>query len=300
MKSLYEAITERIVEDLKRGVVPWRKPWCSSENGQIVSHATGHGYSLLNSMLLDRPGEYLTFNQAVKEGGHVKKGAKSRQVFFFKQYPVKIGYTDDDGEKAEITATVPLLRQFRIFHIDDCEGIAPKYEARWKGGIPIRENGSDEEAERVAAEYVAREGIDVIHDGDRACYSPATDSVRIPKAGNFAGDAHYYSALFHELTHSTGAPKRLNRDLGGSFGSSDYAREELVAEIGSAFICGRLGLDTKGSRKNETAYIASWLEFLAKDPKAIVWAANRAEKAAKFIFGEKLNYENADDAKETK
>lgn len=255
MKKQFDNILARIMEDLDKGVVPWRKPWCHSPEG-IVSHATGHQYSLLNCMLLDGPGEYLTFNQARKEGGHVKKGAKSRRVFFYK--PMQVKEKTEDGEEEGVLRTIPVLQQFNVFHIDDCEG--------------------------VEAKYIGREGIAVSHEGGRAFYSPANDSVTLPKAGEFIDDPHYYSTLFHELAHSTGAPGRLDRDMNGRFGDSSYAREELVAEITAAFVCGRLGLGTDDTVANSAAYIGHWKKALAKDPGAIVWAASRAEKAAKFIM----------------
>lgn len=281
MKKQYEEILTRITADLEKGIVPWEKPWCLRGEG-IVSHSTGHGYSLLNCMLLDRPGEYLTFAQAKKEGGMVKKGAKSSAIFFYRQIAIR---KDEDGKEPEEPKTVPYLEKFRVFHIDDCEGIEPKYADRWKDVKETRENGSDEDAERVARGYMEREGIRIFHGGDRACYSPATDSVTLPKAGHFADDASYYATLFHELGHSTGAPERLDRKIRNTFGNSLYAREELVAEICSAFVTGRLGLDTGRTRRNAAAYIQDWKRKLSDDPAAIVWAASRAEKAANLILG---------------
>ena len=179
MKDLYSEITNGIIEQLEQGVIPWKKPWTGVNSGAI-SHATGRAYSLLNQMLLARPGEYITFNQCKQEGGKVKKGAKSKIVVFWKVLPRE--KKDADGniitnaDGKPIIEGLPVLRYFQVFHIDDCEGIAPK----WENKLPAVAS-PDERAENVLMDYVRRENIrleNVI--GDRAYYSPSRDLIRLP------------------------------------------------------------------------------------------------------------------------
>lgn len=287
MKDLYSEITNGIIEQLEQGVIPWKKPWTGVSSGAI-SHATGRAYSLLNQMLLSCPGEYVTFNQCKQEGGKVKKGAKSKIVVFWKVLPRE--KKDADGniitnaDGKPIIEGLPVLRYFQVFHIDDCEGIAPK----WENKLPAVAS-PDERAENVLMDYVRRENIrleNVI--GDKAYYSPSCDLIRLPIMEQFDSTAEYYSTAYHEATHSTGHATRLNRFTGdaaaAAFGSESYSKEELVAEIGSACCLHELGLETPSSFKNSAAYIQSWLRVLKDDKRMIISAAARAEKAVKLIF----------------
>lgn len=287
MKDLYTEITNNIIAQLEQGIIPWRKPWTGVRTGAI-SHATGRAYSLLNQMLLAKPGEYITWNQCKAEGGSVKKGAKAKTVVFWKVLTRE--KTDDDG--AIITDTngrpvlegLPVLRYFQVFHIDDCDGISPK----WANKLPAVA-AADERAENVLMDYVRRENIsfeNVI--GDKAYYAPDLDLIRLPIMEQFGSTAEYYSTAYHEATHSTGHRTRLNRFDGSAaaaaFGSESYSKEELVAEIGSACSLHELGLETPDSFRNSAAYIQSWLRVLKDDKRLIISAAARAEKAVKLIF----------------
>lgn len=280
-------VTDRIVEMLNQGIIPWRKPWhgekASAEN-TAISYTSRRAYSLINQWLLGNvPGEYLTFNEVKKLGGSIKKGAKSKMVVFYTKAEYK--RKNDAGE--EEVVVYPLLRYYNIFHIKDTEGIKSKV----KPDEVIEAPATDNCADIVIADYIAREGIKLQADkhSDRAFYRPATDEVVVPMASQYNDIAEYYSTLFHELTHSTLKASRCNRESDNAvahFGDDNYSREELVAEIGSAMLCSRLGVSIEKAFKNSVAYIQGWLKSLKNDPKMILWAAGRAEKAAKYIMNE--------------
>ena len=272
--DIYSEITNRIVSEMEKGVIPWQKPWIAS--GQCVSYATGKPYSLLNQMILGKPGEYLTFNECRKAGGFIRKGEKASIVVFWKWIETE---DEETGEKKE----VPFLRYYNVFHISQCENIKPKRET-----IPAEHADADLTAERLIQAYTAREGVRLHHsEGDRAFYRPADDSITVPTMKQFISTAEYYSTIFHELTHSTGHSRRLNRlDRTAHFGSEEYSKEELVAEIGAAALVNHAGLETVSSFRNSTAYIQNWLTVLKNDKRFIVSAAGKAEKAVNMILGE--------------
>ena len=287
MKDLYTEIANGIIDQLEKGVIPWRKPWTGVSTGAI-SHATGRAYSLLNQMLLGKPGEYVTFNQCKQEGGSVKKGAKAKTVVFWKVLPREKkgadGQTVTDADGKPVVEGVPVIRYFQVFHIDDCEGISPKWEKK----LPAVAS-PDERAESVLMDYVRRENIRLEHVlSDRAYYSPSSDLIHLPTMEQFTSTAEYYGTAYHEATHSTGHATRLNRFETGSaaaaFGSENYSKEELVAEIGAACCLHELGIDTPSSFRNSAAYIQSWLRVLKDDKRMIISAAARAEKAVKMIL----------------
>lgn len=297
--NIYNQITEAIVKQLEAGIVPWHKPWIGGTHAGCISHTNGHPYSELNQMLLGwRAGEWLTYNQIQAEGGRVKKGEKSSLVVFWRwvQKVEKVAVCDNNGDQLdgaqgvrdEIVGTYPILKGYQVFHIDQTEGIKPKYENK-----PVEfEHTPVEQAEQVIEQYVARESLKLnICNSDRAFYSPIGDYVQVPERAQYKESEEYYSTLFHELTHSTGHAKRLAREgiVGICFhGDMTYAKEELVAELGAAFMCNNLGIDSAKAFNNSAAYIQSWLRALKNDTKMIVSAAAKAEKAVKFILtGEK-------------
>ena len=274
--DIYAEVTSRIIAEMEKGVIPWKKPWISS--GKCISHATGKPYSLLNQMLLGRPGEYVTFNQCQQAGGRIKKGAKSQMVVFWKWIEQE---DEETGEKKE----VPFLRYFNVFHIDQCEGLTAKYVQ------PLPELPEDlpetKIAEEVIYEYLSREGVKLAHEqGDRAFYRPSTDEVVLPIRKQFTSAAEYFSTAFHELVHSTGHKTRLDRlEKTAFFGTEAYSKEELIAEIGAAALVNHSGLETAHTLKNSAAYIRNWLTVLKNDKRFIVSAAGKAEKAVHLILG---------------
>ena len=286
--DIYAAITERIIAELENGEIPWEKPWVGKKYGAI-SYATGRAYSLLNQILLGKPGEYLTFKQIEAAGGKIKKGAKSRMVVFWKflQKTVDDGHggakLGSDGEP--LVENIPFLRYYNVFHIDDTEGIKPKQPDE----IPLADIKPLDEAEKVLNDYWTREGIKVEHvkGSDRAFYRPSEDMIHLPLIGQFKTAEAYYDTAFHESVHSTGNAKRLNRLATGAaaaFGGESYSKEELVAEIGACSIMHELGLETDKTFRNTAAYVQSWLKALRDDKRMIVSAAGKAEKAVDYIF----------------
>ena len=284
--NLYAQVTEQIVKQLENGIVPWQKPWTCNGILGCISHTNGKPYSLLNQWLLEnRAGEWLTYKQIQAEGGCVKAGEKAHIVVFWKYLDKIEKVMDENGnEVEEIVGRIPYLKSYPVFHIDQTEGIVAKYEVKQDEN----QNEPIESAEKVAGEYISREGLKFESvQSDRAFYRPSTDSVTIPMIAQFKVVEEYYSTLFHELTHSTGHAKRLNRDGVAKvnfFGDEGYSKEELVAEIGAAFICQTLGLDCTKAFDNSVAYIQSWLKVLKNDTKMIVAAAAKAEQAVKFIL----------------
>ena len=291
--NVYQMVTDRIIAELERGIIPWHKPWSGAglADGGAVNYVSRKPYSMLNQMLLGREGEYLTFKQIKDLKGNVKKGAKSQMVVFFTMISQsKQKKQDDNGNEIEVTKVreylIPVLKYYRVFHIDDCEGI----ETKIKVDEPIETTQPIEVADNIINGYLSREKkLKFQNDkpSNRAYYSPLQDMVVVPMLSQYQEAEEYYSTTFHELTHSTIPPYRCDRKAENDhafFGNEDYSREELVAELGSAMICNAIGLDCEKAFKNSVAYIQSWLKALKNDNKMIVWAASRSEKAAKYIM----------------
>ena len=287
----YQMVTDRIVALLEQGLKPWAQPWTSAV-ALAWSGNNGRAYSLLNQMLLADPekkyktiddlfedvrGEWVTFKQAQERGGCVRKGEKGRKVVFFKMMQKEKENPDDPDE------VFPFLTAYTVFHIRQCDGITQKYHT---DGDKLYDFAEDATAESVAHDYISREGITYNPvKGNRAYYSPVLDTVVTPLPEQFADSNEYYSALFHELTHSTGHKTRLDRlDTCAAFGDDVYSTEELVAEIGSASIMATLGLESASTLTASAAYIKNWLTALKNDKRMIVKAASRAEKAVKMIL----------------
>ena len=294
-KNLYSEITDRIIAQLEKGTIPWHKPWIIRGDGVgIVSHSTGKGYSLLNAMLLEEEGEYATFNQIKAEGGNVKKGAKAKPIYFWKQLAVKV--TDEKGKAVlgkdgkPLMKKIPLLKYYSVFNIlTDAENIKPKYYDP-KGKEKEKKESEKlkvKKAEKVSGDYLKREKLPLENRMvDKAYYQPSCDYVQVPPITTFKHTEQYYSTLFHELTHSTGAEKRLDRKTLKNYNTDKSVRatEELIAEIGAATSLMMLGIDTDKSVLDSASYIKSWLQFLKNDPKMVVAAAGKAEKAVDMIW----------------
>lgn len=292
--NLYSQITNEIVKQLEAGIVPWQKPWQNGTFMGCVSRTSGKPYSLLNQWLLNyRSGEYLTYKQIQAEGGRVKAGEKANIVVFwhFVEKTELEAVCDENGDEIEtrevITSRYPVLKSYHVFHIDQCEGIEPKFnnEAKMNEHEPI------EVADEIVKEYVEREGLKLeIKNTGRAFYMPLADRVEVPELAQYEVKEEFYSTLFHELTHSTGHAKRLNRDTLtrlAAFGDETYSKEELVAEIGAAFACQMVGIDCEKAFKNSVAYIQGWLRALKGDNKLVIAAAAKAEQAVNYIMNGK-------------
>lgn len=255
------------------------------------SFSTGKNYRGINVFLLAMTSwakgyesdYWATFNQVTKNKGKVKKGEKSTLVVFWKQA------TTRDKESGE-EITIPVLRHYNVFNAEQCEGVvAPDQQTNEEVSepfVPI------EEADRIVTSYAG--GPLVMHAGSAAMYLPSTDTVRIAAPDRFETRESYYATLFHELAHSTGHKSRLNRDLGekvSPFGSRDYSKEELVAEMGSAFLCAASGISPP-TIEQSAAYIDGWRKKLKDDKKLVVQAAGQGQRAADHILG--VSFDHSD------
>ena len=277
-KDVYEMVTDRIIEQLEQGVIPWEKPWGGVIDG-AYNRISKRPYSLLNQMLLQHSGEYATFKQWSELGGHIRKGEKSEIVVFWKLQP----YEDENADGEKIIKQIPLLRYYNVFHVSQVDGVEPKE-------IDLNEFEPIEEAERIKTEYMTREHLRILEKlTDKAFYSPAFDYIQVPCKEQYRNVEEFYSTLFHEMVHSTGYKTRLDREDVKDcmyFGSENYSKEELTAELGSAFLVNLLGIETKNSFRNSSAYIQGWLRKLRGDKKFIISASSKAEKAVKYILNE--------------
>ena len=284
MSKVYAIVTERILSALAKGVIPWKQQWRNGVGiaaGAPVSLSTKRAYRGVNALMLSpvvtgyESPWWGTFNQIKERGGMVRKGEKASPCIFWKMNRVK------DGDKEK---TIPFLLYYSVFNAQQCEGLELPKADNGREFVPI------DRCESVVADYVARSGVRVHEDGNgRAFYRPSTDSVHMPVRGAFVTDEAWYSVLTHELAHSSGHPTRLARDLSGGYGSKAYAREELTAEIASAFLCAELGIDTPAIADNEAAYVANWMKVLREDDRAVVVAAGAAQRAADLVMGRVAN-----------
>lgn len=283
MASVEEVITNKIIDLLEKGTVPWRKPWAGGEMPKNLVNKKE--YRGINTFILSAMGfrspYWLSFKQTKVLGGSVKKGEHGTPVIFWKWLTV------EDKDRPGHTKEIPLLRYYTVFNVDQIEDLSP-------AKIPALSNEFNENEKLERCEYLLfnmPNKPEIRHKEQRAYYSPLADFVNMPNIESFVGSAEYYSTLFHELIHSTGHEKRLNRKgVSGSdgewsaFGSTPYAKEELVAEMGAAFLCGYCQIENN-TVDNSAAYIASWLQKLRNDKKMVVYAAASAQKAADYIRG---------------
>jgi len=271
--KVYSMITDKIVKALESGTVPWHKPWIGGEHKNMRSGASYRG---INPMMLSLAGRstslWLSYKQAKSLGGQVRKGEAGTCVVFWKF----IEKRDNPEER------FPLLRYYSVFNLDQIDGIP----------VPVvedRKNDPIAEAEKLLREIPFPPTFEV---GDRAYYIPSKDTVVVPSIECFLSSGGYYSTLFHELTHSTMHESRCNRDAGGHFfGSQDYSKEELIAEIGACYLCHFAGIE--GTFDNSAAYIKNWLSALRNDPKFIIMASSGAQKAVDYIKNVKWENKNA-------
>lgn len=279
--AVYAAVTDRVLAVLSRGVVPWRKPW-HVLSGAPANALTKRAYRGVNLLLLGlapyRDHRWLTYRQALELGGHVRKGERSTEVIFWK--PLE---TPREGEETgEPRRRVPLLRTYSVFNAEQCDDLRL---------TSVSEDRAARRHERIPrAESVLPHMPDpprVREDPKCAWYAPGDDLVGLPPIDAFNTADAYYATLFHELGHATGHEKRLARPgvaETARFGSEDYSREELVAELASAFVCAAIGLDNS-LVENSAAYVAGWLKALRGDVRAVVVAAGQAQRAAEWILG---------------
>lgn len=273
--NIYELITNKIIEELEKGAIPWQKPWTGIQSG-ARSWVTGKAYSLINQFLLP-PGEYLTYQQAKNSGGQVRKGEKGHIVVFWKPLQIK----EEDKEGNSTTKTIPFLRYYNVFEISQCDGLKHKWQDK------KRTNETVKTAENIINQYLNNNTqLKIIHQKqDKAYYSPLKDEIHLPLLEQFNSTADYYNTKFRELVHSTGHKSRLNRiEKTASFGDKEYSKEELVAEIGAAMLMNITNTETPKNFKNSASYINGWLQVLKNDKKLIVSASSKAQKAIDYIL----------------
>jgi antirestriction protein ArdC len=277
MPTVPEIITENVIKQLERGVAPWRKPWSTSIPRNLISKKSYRG---LNVFMLATQGYgspyWLTFNQAKQLGAHVRQGEKSTLVSFWKFNE----YAKENGKTGELeNKTSVLLRYYRVFNVEQCDGLRPLYGDDRKPVNPIA--GCESIADRMPNPRR-------IERHSQAFYRPSADMVGMPSRNCFESPEAYYSTLFHELTHSTGHKSRLNRfeesTTDHQFGSESYSKEELVAEMGAAMLAGTAGIShvTLG---NSASYLQTWITRLKSDSRLIISAASHAQKATDHILG---------------
>ncbi len=277
--KIYEIVNQQIIDQLEQGNIPWRMPWKTQFPQNYI---TKREYQSINFFLLGliqmlKEYEYpywMTFKQASEQGGRIKKGEAGAPIVFYKTLEFKT--KDIDPKTGEnIIKKIPLLRYYKVWNIAQIEGIEVKEEEKVFNGI--------KEAEEIIMNY--KDKPEIRQGGDRAFWNVKEDYISIPKKTAFTSEEEYYSTLFHEFVHSTAHEKRLNREIantGFHFGDENYSKEELVAELGNAYLCAKTGILQK-TIKNSGAYINGWLKKLKEDKTILVSASAKAQKAVNYI-----------------
>jgi antirestriction protein ArdC len=280
-RDLYAEVSARIIAELEAGAAPWVKPWSATPGANTPCNAVSNRpYSGCNVVLLwmsqsagYRTPRFLTFKQALELGGNVRKGEHGTKVYFVKQLQVR----DEGADDSSSTRVIPMMREYTVFNVDQCENLPDSINT----GKPMRVRNSDMRDD-LADAFLHSTGADIREGHGEACYIPSQDFISMPAFAGFKGADHFYNVSFHELTHWSGHKSRLDRDLKNRFGSRNYAAEELIAELGAAFLGAEFGFD--GDVRN-AGYIASWIELLKADRRAFFTACSQASKAADYLRG---------------
>jgi len=284
--NAYDRITERILELMDKGVCPWRQPW-STRIAPPQNFCTKRQYSGMNFLMLPCSGfqspYFMTFRQVQQRGGSVKKGSHGFPVVYWgttqkeaRDEPKAsecLGTTSDGKTKL-----VPFLRSYTVFNAEQIEGI--------DFPVPTGEDGRSFDPIQAAEEMIASwaDSPETLHGFPKAYYRPDTDKIYLPNPQDFKTPEEYYSTRFHEMGHATGAEHRLNRPIRNRFGNEAYSREELVAEMTSAFLCAKCGIDN-AVIEGQAAYIENWMKAIRDDKRLVITAASQAQKAANYIQG---------------
>lgn len=292
-QSIFDRVTQKIIADLEQGVRPWQKPWSGDNAAPRIIRPRRHNgepYNGINILLLwgaaiensyQNP-TWMTFKQADEYGAHVRKGEKASLVV----YANKIVKTETNSETgAEVECEIPFLKGYSVFNAEQIEGLPEKYYLKPE---PLAAPSGISRLEAVE-HFLRNTGASIRHGGDRAYYAEGPDHVQMPFIDAFKDGESYYATLTHELTHWTKHKDRLNRDFGRVvWGDEGYAKEELVAEIGSAFLCADLSI-TPEVREDHASYIDHWLKALKDDRKLIFSAAAHAARAVEFLKAKQPN-----------
>lgn len=283
--DIYEIVTNRIIEKMEQGVIPWKKPWKDAvrpANAITRRPYTGVNFFLLAAGRFASP-YWLTWNQTQELDGHVREGERSEIVVFWKTYEDERQVTANEAQQPESEKARRrfVLRYYRLWNVEQVE--LPE-KARAKFQPETRTFDPIAEAERIISEM--RDAPAIEYHGSLAFYRPSTDTVVLPPRETFLSTEAFYECAYHEHVHAVGHAKRLNRPgitESIHFGSERYGREELVAELGAAFLCAAAGIDN-ATIENHAAYLKGWIDALRADKRAIVHAAAHAEKAADYIL----------------
>lgn len=284
--DIHTRVTNRIIEQLEQGIRPWLKPWDAEHAAGRITRPLRHNgvpYSGINILMLWDSAEiqgfntplWLTYKQAAELGGNVKKGEKSTPVVYYSSF--KKTDKDDSGEETE--REVPFVKEYRVFNAEQCEGLPERfYETKQQPNEGI-------EPIKQAIDFVGHTQAEIVEGGSRACYVPSLDQIRMPRIETFQDAESHAATLLHETLHWTKHSSRLNRDTGRKkWGDEGYAVEELIAEMGSAFLCADLSI-TPEVRADHADYIGNWLKVLKDDKKAVFSAASMASKAVDYLHG---------------
>jgi antirestriction protein ArdC len=278
----FQEMTARIVDQLEKGVVPWRKTWNRIHMGAPCNHFSGHVYTGINRFLLDGHDvpRFATFKQISDAGHRIRKGAKSLPVYFWKML-----FFDADGKRVdtrkEAEKVVPFVYEYRVFNVLDIEGFTAEIEDSRK--YMFKDEKPEQPARIADCEAVLTANPHELRPGEPA-YNPVLDVVKMPGITQFQSPEHYYLNYFHELSHWTGHPGRLNRIEPSKLGDEKYSKEELVAEMSACFLCAHCGIVMEELVENSAAYLQSWINVLHGDVRLLMTAASAAQRAADFLL----------------
>jgi antirestriction protein ArdC len=284
-RDIYQEVTNKILAQLEKGTLPWVKPWAATPGNNVPCNAVSNRpYSGTNVILLwlsnascfPTP-RFLTFKQAKEAGGTVNAGEHGFKVVFMKQLVVK----DKNAAESDATKIVPMLREYTVFNVAQCSGLPDRIV---KGPTVAKVRNPDYRDE-TADEFIAATKAEILYGHGQAFYAPSKDVICMPAFETFMGADQFYNTIFHELTHWTAHKDRCARDLKGRFGDKAYAAEELIAQLGAAFLCAEFAFD---GECQDASYIAHWIRLLKDDKKAFLTAASAAQKAADYLRGKAL------------
>ena len=281
--DIYTRVTERILADLAQGVRPWAKPWGGTHSAERLRRPIRHNglpYAGVNVLLLwsqaqdkgYRSPMWMTYNQAQEFGGQVRKGEAGSLVVYANRFTKT--EANDKGEDVE--KQIPFMKGYTVFNVDQIDGLPPQYKSADTLPMPLLQLHAAAEA------FVAATDATIIHGGDRACYSIEFDFIALPEVAAFRDAESYQATKLHELIHWSGSESRNARQFGKRFGDNAYAFEELVAELGAAFLCADLGISAE-IRDDHAAYLSHWLTVLQQDKRAIFAAASHAQRAVDYL-----------------
>lgn len=283
MNQVYKIVTDRIISEMENGRIPWIKTWSGVDPSNVIS---GKPYKGINKLMLGFAstqygnGWFLTPKQANDLGGKIKNGEKASMGVFWKIYNSRIK-SDIENDEIEQIEKRFVLRYYNLFNISQCENLKLPEHCNTTTTKLTTQKPND-----IYRSYIQREQI--VEGYGKPSYSPSQDIIRMPNIDQFTNENAFFATAFHETIHSTGHIKRLARfDIKNiaHFGSETYSKEELVAEIGSSFLCEYSGIANAMTEQNNIGYLQSWIQVLKNDPKMIIFAASKAEKATEYIIG---------------